>query len=428
MPGGMTADLHAELGWRWACGAHAFVGRECEMATLNGALRDAESGHGRLLLIAGEPGIGKTRLAAEFATAARHDGAVVLWGGCYDGEWAPPFGPFAEAIAAYARQGDVEMLRADLGFGAAPIARVVLAVRERLPDLPEPVALQPDEERFRLLDAVSQFLIAVTRRTPVVLVLDDLHWADKGTIAMLRHVARFAPQHHLLLLGTYRDIELDARHPLTHALGALYRETACKRVQLKGLGAAEVAQLVDDSEVPAERRDAVTDQINAVTNGNPFFVREVLQHLVEEQQITREPSDGNGKTVDRVAVPDSVRQVLNRRVWRLSTETGCLLSAAAAAAEYGAEFRRDIESFVSREAVDAVVVQGRHELAPRSAVEYVAFVDPSGGSQDSMTLAIAHRENDRAVLDCVRERRPPFNPSDVVAEFVVTLNASGSAR
>ena len=101
---------------------------------------------------------------------------------------------------------------------------------------------------------------------------------------------------------------------------------------------------------------------------------------------------------------------------------------AAAAAEYGAEFRRDIESFVSREAVDAVVAPGRHELAPRSAVEYVAFVDPSGGSQDSMTLAIAHRENDRAVLDCVRERRPPFNPSEVVAEFVGTLKAYGISR
>src|SRR5262249_8660623 len=154
-----------------------------------------------------------------FAAEARRDGAVVLWGGCYDGEWAPPFGPFAEAIAAYARDAEPAVLRDDLGLGAAPIARVVPAVRERLPDLPEPVTLQPDEERFRLFDAVSQFFVAIAARTPVVLILDDLHWADKGALAMLRHVARFAPRHRVLLVGTYHDVELDPEHPLMDALG-----------------------------------------------------------------------------------------------------------------------------------------------------------------------------------------------------------------
>ena len=110
------------------------------MRLLRAALGDARQGRGRLVLLVGEPGIGKTRTAMEFATEARKAGAQVLWGACYDGEWAPPFGPFVEAIAAYARQCAPDRLRADLAFGAAPIARVIPAVRERLPDVPEPAA------------------------------------------------------------------------------------------------------------------------------------------------------------------------------------------------------------------------------------------------------------------------------------------------
>jgi tetratricopeptide (TPR) repeat protein len=311
-------------------GNSLFVGREPEMAALHAALDEAVSGGGRLVLLVGEAGIGKTRTATEFAAQARQAGALVLWGGCYDGEWAPPFGPFAEAVTAYVRRADPDRLREDLAFGAAPIARVIPAVRERLPDVAEPAPLQPDEERFRLLDAVSQFLIATAARAPVMVVLDDLHWADKGSIAMLRHVARFAPQHRLLLLGTYRDAELDPQHPFTDVLGALYRETTCERIQLKGLDAPEVAQLIADSGVPAERRKRVADAINAVTNGNPFFVREVLHHLIEEQQLAGGPADGSQAGVDRLSIPDSVRQVLNRRVRRLGADTGRLLSVAAA--------------------------------------------------------------------------------------------------
>ncbi len=321
-----------------------FVGRTHELRRLEGALAETLSGRGRLTLLVGEPGIGKTRTAAEFAGVVRRAGAVVMSGGCYDGEWTPSFGPFAEAISAYARQADADTLRHDLGFGAAPMARVIGAVRERLPDVPEPAPLQPDEERFRLLDAVSQFLIATAARVPVVLLLDDLHWADRGTLGMLRHVARFAPQHRLLLLGTYRDVELDAQHPLIDALGALYRETTCERILLKGLDAAEVAQLIADSEVPAERRDTVVAAINAVTNGNPFFVREALHHLAEERQLVREPTDRSRATVDGIAIPDSVRQVLNRRVRRLGAETGRLLSAAAA---FGGSFHLDVAAHVA---------------------------------------------------------------------------------
>jgi predicted ATPase len=159
-------------------------------------------------------------------------------------------------------------------------------VRERVPDIPDAVALQPDEERFRLLDAVSQFLLATAARTPVVLIVDDLHWADKGSIAMLRHVARFASRSRLLILAAYRDVEVDRSPALAEALGALPRETRYEHLQLQGLERAEVEQLLEtiaDQKVP----DALVAAISAETSGNPFFIREVLLHLVEEGKIFR---------------------------------------------------------------------------------------------------------------------------------------------
>jgi len=159
----------------------------------------------------------------------------------------------------------------------------------------------------------------------VVVVLDDLHWADKGTVAMLRHVARFAPQHRLLLLGSYRDVELQPQHPLTDALGALYRETTCERIALQGLAAAEVAELIADSEVPPEQRDAVASRISAVTNGNPFYVREVLHQLLEDGQLS---DSSHERPV--IGIPDSVRQVLNRRVRQLVADSVTLLTVATA--------------------------------------------------------------------------------------------------
>ncbi len=295
-------------------------------------------------MLVGEPGIGKTRTADEFCELARQDGCAVAWGRCYEGEWAPPYGPFAEVIEEYARSAEPEALREDLGLGAGPVARLVSSLRERLPDIPEPVPLQPDEERFRLLDAVSQFLIAASQRAPVVLVLDDLHWADKGTIAMLRHVARFAPRHRILLLGAYRDVELDRRHPLSDALGVLHRETNYERVVLKGLAAREVGELLSpmaEHDVP----QGLVDAISAETDGNPFFIREVLLHLVETGALyQREGRWRSDARIEELGIPEGVRQVVGRRLSHLSTNANRLLTAASA---FSGAFRFDVAAGVA---------------------------------------------------------------------------------
>src|SRR5262249_35052706 len=143
-----------------------FIGRTAELARLGQRLRDARAGHGAVGLLEGEAGLGQTPPPERPGGTARGDGAVVLWGRCYEGEAARPYGPFAEALTEYVRRAPAESLRADLGLGAAPLARLVPELRERLPDLPEPVALQPDEERVRLLDAVVQWLLAMAARAP----------------------------------------------------------------------------------------------------------------------------------------------------------------------------------------------------------------------------------------------------------------------
>jgi tetratricopeptide (TPR) repeat protein len=306
-----------------------FVGRGKEMARLRAKLDEARAGHGGLVMLVGEPGIGKSRTIEEFAEQARSGGAFVLAGRCFEGEWAPPYAPFAEAMAGYAKDADPDVLGADLGYGAAPVARLVPSLRERLPEIGEPVPLNPDEERFRLLDAVSQFIIATSARAPVVLVLDDLHWADGGTIAMLRHVARFLPGQRTLLLGAYRDVELDRRHPLADALAALRSEAEYERILVKGLDEGEVRALLTDiaeQDVP----DAFVQAISAETDGNPFFIREVLNHLAEEGKIYQQ--DGrwaSDVSIAEMGIPEGVRQVIGRRLSRLSDNANRLLTAAS---------------------------------------------------------------------------------------------------
>src|SRR5215468_8897482 len=320
--------------------ATPFVGRDEEMAKIAGLLHRAQAGEGALAMVVGEPGIGKTRLAVEVAELAQREGTRVLSGRCYEGEWAPPYGPFVEAIETYASAVTPEELRRDLGQGAPPLARLVRLLREQLPDISEPIPLQADEERFRLLDAVSQLLIAASERAPVLLVLDDLHWADRDTIAMLRHVARSVPRHRILVLGLYRDVELDRQHPLADALGALRREAPYERVVLKGLDTAGVEALLEavaQQEVPP----ALVRAIGEETDGNPFFIREVLIHLVEEGKLYREGGRWTTRvgSVAELGIPEGVRQVITRRLSRLSEAANKLLSAASA---FEGAFRFDV--------------------------------------------------------------------------------------
>lgn len=168
-----------------------FVGRERELAELKSAFDDAISGNGRLFMIAGEPGIGKTRMAQELGSHAETLGAQVLWGRCYEEQGMLPFWPWVQAIRSYVRERDPDQLRSEMGSGAADIAEVVSDVKERLPDLqPAPHLESPEQARFRLFDSITTFLKAASQKQPIVLVLDDLHWADQPSLLLIQFIAR----------------------------------------------------------------------------------------------------------------------------------------------------------------------------------------------------------------------------------------------
>lgn len=328
-----------------------FVGRSEERAWLAARLAEARAGQGGLTMVVGEPGIGKTRLTEEVARDAAAAGFAVLWGRCYEGDWAPPYVPFAEALTALVRAADLRDLCNDLGFGGPPLARVVPVMRERVPDLPEPTPLGPNEEQFRILDAVAQLLIATAKRRPLLLVIDDLHWADAGTLNMLRYLSLLLKESRICLIGNYRDVELDRQHPLGETLAELRRGQGYERVLLRGLGDAETGEMAES--IAARQLDGEFVQaVRAETGGNPLFVREMVLHLIEEGTL---PIDVDPLDKVTLTIPESVRQVIGRRLSRLSDEANRLLSAASA---FKGPFRFDVTAEAAeledQEALDAV--------------------------------------------------------------------------
>jgi len=307
-----------------------FVGREAESARLDQRLAEAVGGRGGVVLVAGEPGLGKTRLVEELARHAARRGVEVLWGHCFEGDWTPPYTPFAEAVEALALAVDPEQLRVDLGSGGPPLAQLVPALRKALPDLPEPVSLQPDEERFRLLDAAVHLLTARSERVTLLVLVEDLHWADRGTVALLRHLARFAARQRLLIVATYRDAEVDRAHPLSDALGAFPRDTTYDLLRLEGLPAEAIGDLL----VAVANQDvnpAIVADFTEETAGNPFFLQEALRHLIEEGKLYQD-ADGRWTTDQRIrdlGIPETVRAVIGRRLSRLSERANRLLAVAS---------------------------------------------------------------------------------------------------
>ena len=220
------------------------VGRQHEMAQLGAALGDALAGRGRLVMLAGEPGIGKTRLAQEIADQAQAQGAHVLWGRCYEEEGTPAYWPWVQILRSGIRQVEAGGLSEALGPGAADVAEIVPELMQRLPGLEPPPQLEPAQARFRLFDSITTFLKRASQASPLVLVLDDLHWADRASLLLLNHLARELGDGALLTVGTYRDVEVTRQHPLIETLAQLSREPVFQRISLQGLGEEHAEEFI----------------------------------------------------------------------------------------------------------------------------------------------------------------------------------------
>ena len=307
----------------------AFVGREKDLGQLLAELDEAASGRGRLVLVAGEPGIGKSRLAEELIAHARARGAQVLVGRCWEAGGAPAYWPWVQALRTYTVGVEPGELRAQLGDGASDLVPLLPELQRLFPDLPEPPRLESEGARFRLFEAVSRFLTTAARHRPVVLVLDDLHAADPSSLLMLRFVGREMRDSRLLVVGLFRDVDPTLRDPLVSTLAELLREPHARQVTVEGLTAPDVAEFI---ELTAETRptSAVAATIHAETEGNPLFLAEVVRLLDTELRL--------GEPGSLLRIPPGVRAVIGQRIRRLSKACQDLLVAAAVLGrEFGLE-------------------------------------------------------------------------------------------
>jgi DNA-binding CsgD family transcriptional regulator len=333
---------------RWRAATSTFVGRERELEELRIHLAETGAGQGRLLLLVGEPGIGKTRTIREMAAEAHRDGVLVLWGRGYEGDWSRPYGLWVEVLAGYTRSLGAERLREMLGPSLGLLARLVPGLTDERPEGPLGASHQ---ERFGLCDAVATLLLQASAEQTVLLVLDDLHWADRDSLALLSFVARELQRPEpvagprLLLVGAYREEDLGQQHPLEDVLAELKHAPDYERIAIGGLGESEVAQYLV-AVTGHDPRPSVVRRIHVETEGNPFYLRELVRHLLEEG---RPLGDDLGPAAEsdeaELSVPEGVRRVVARRVARLAVGTRAALGVAAA-------FPRGFEPRVLRELLD----------------------------------------------------------------------------
>lgn len=331
-----------------------YAGRREELEQAWTAWKASTEGHRQIVLLSGEPGMGKTRLATEIAHRANGEGAVVLFGRA-DEDVDTPYRPIVEVVRHLVEHAPVELIDAHVSECGPVLARLVPDVARRT--TVDTSGFVDEGDRSVLFDAVVDLLARASAASPVVVVLDDLHWADHPSLLFLRHLAKASTPMAVTVMGTYRDTDLVRTHPLSMVLADLRREPDVSRIALEGLDEGEIEQLLalaagDDA---GDRADELAAAIAAETGGNPFFVGEVVVHLVESGGIYRGP-DGKWTTdADDIAdlgVPEGVREVVGRRLSALSDEAN---EALAVASILGFEFDAVVVAEMLGKRIDDVV-------------------------------------------------------------------------
>jgi tetratricopeptide (TPR) repeat protein len=325
--GGMTPgeSLSRELpigSYLGSLPANRVVGRGAEMDRLLSLIEAVHSGAGKLIFLVGEPGAGKTRLGQEVTLHVRNRGFLIGAGRCYEPQQSVPFYPFIEALTGLYVAAPAD-LRRELPKRWIELARL-------LPALGLPVAdyCGPHDQQ-RLFWSVTGFVQAVAQRSPVALLLDDLHWGDASSLELLQHLARHTDADRVFLLGTYRDVEVNRQHPLEGALRDLGREGLIERVEIRRLGREETRELIAAVMGEEEISNEFTDLIYRRTEGNAFFVLQVLHAMVERGDVFRKDGRWDRKTIEELSVPESVRSVVGQRLSRLASETQEILQEAS---------------------------------------------------------------------------------------------------
>ena len=343
-----------------------FVGREDQLALLHRRWRESVLGRRRLVLLAGEPGLGKTRLAGRFAAEVHGAGGTVFYGRS-DEDAVVPYQPFVEPVRRYLANAPeaVEALEDELRL----LARLIPGLAHHADGEPVDPG-DPEAQRYRLFEAVRAVLCVAAGGGPLLLVLDDLHWADKPTLALLRHVLRHPEPSALMVVGTFRDVEVDWQHPLVEVLADLRREDKVDRVVLEGLDDDETATLVAQRIQPGATPGFVR-RLRSETAGNPFFMGETLRSLVESQPIDGGPAVTE-QALDRMGIPEGVNDVILQRLRRLS---GPGRDALTTAAVLGREFRLGVLEDVLDAEPECLITAVEEAIAAGLVVEAPQRVD-----------------------------------------------------
>ena len=311
-------------------GRGRLVGRRGEVDQLQRLWRAAQHGRAQLALISGEPGIGKTRLANELVVYARLGRAVVLRGGCFEYEAATPYLPFVDALREWVRlQNDAELREHLTGLGAE-LMKLAPEIDLRIGPLAPNPALAPNEERLRLFDHVARFFASLANQHGLLFFIDDIHWADQGTLAMLHYLLRHLREARMMVVACYRELELDRSHPFAAALVEWNRERLATRLTLGRLSQEDVGVLLVALFGVHTLSTEFVDAVFRETEGNPFFVEEVIKALIEQGQIYRENGRWQRRDLSELAIPQSIKEAIGRRLDRQSPACIEMLHNAAA--------------------------------------------------------------------------------------------------
>ena len=341
-----------------------FVGRQAELGELRRLVAQVAKGTGALVMIGGEPGVGKTRLAEEVAAHCAREGFAAFTGHCYEMVGAAPYVPIVEVYEqALAGASSAQDFRHFLGDEASQIARLLPELRQLCPDIPPPLDLPAEQERRYLFNSVWEVLARTARARPMLMVLDDIHWADEPTMLLIHHCAERLAEVPILIIGLYRDSELDVGRPLSRTFEELTRRRLARRMALRRLPSEAVAEMLNG--LAAQRPPAgLVDVIYAETEGNPFFTEEVIKHLAEEGRLF--DADGRFRTdlaVDELDVPEGVRMVISARLRRLGDDGPKVLGSAAVLGRvFSYELLRQVEELAEDRLLDLVEEAERARL------------------------------------------------------------------
>jgi tetratricopeptide (TPR) repeat protein len=338
-----------------------FVARQHEMIEAQRFWQQAAQGEGHVLLISGEPGVGKTRLARELLARAQISGATVLVGECF-AEGTAPYAPLAQVIQVAIDPSGFQNPKGLAPSILADLITIAPALRAIYPDVPPNLLLEPQAERQRIFDNVAAFFALLSERAPMLLFIDDVHWADSGSLFLLHHLARRVRNLRVLIVLTYREVELSEARPFHEMLLDLNRERLATRLKLSRFDrdqtCAQLAALFQEEITP--------DFLNGIygeTDGNPFFVEEVCKALIEAGKLTHKSGKWNRPSMDQIEIPQSVRVAIELRVAKLPTPTQDTLRAAAI---LGREFEFDVlqamDSLTEDALIEALEIAGRAQL------------------------------------------------------------------